>query len=890
MTPFDSLSFRYHWRPYQARVLSAIHEHLSDHRLHVVAAPGAGKTTLGLEIFRLLKKPAIVLSPTRVIRDQWIDRLRDFCDTTDPNTLDWVSNSSHEPRTFTSITYQALHAQFSDELAEPQDSMEDNDGLDESELNSFITMIGDHRIGVLILDEAHHLRSEWWRALDQVCTRVPGLILVSLTATPPYDATGNEWMRYEQLCGPIDEEISVPELVKANTLCAHQDFIWACDATANEKKQIARHDQRVSAFLQSLFDANEFESIVLAHPWLNKQEIESEIIQQPEIAISILSYLQAKSLTINKQLLKILDLTERDIPELGRKWWQVLIESILFTPRPHLREPQTTYLESLKKQLRASELLIKRELCLVRSRSVERYLSLSSAKIQACAELHQLEYKQRQSDLRQVFLCDYIRDETIASDLDTGKPNLGAWPIFRTLILHSPIQEEVALLTGRLCILHASKTTHLHNVIDVTKLTTEPISGAEDYVRIIGPTSLLSNAFTALLCAGHIKTLIGTRSLLGEGWDAPVVNSLVLASSIGSFMLTNQMRGRAIRVDNNTPEKISSIWHLVAINPESFSGWTDYNNLVARFDSFVGLAEKGLTIESGFERLNSSELTPKIMPINAGLSMVRRNNRKMAKRLGKLSEIKHRWDKALIVNHSARVIPSVRTDKAPRLRTLLLSHSFAHLVSQITIALFTAMLIYNHLLIRSQGELPVYAILLFLGGAFIYRLPQSFRALKILFNHLPVDGSLKQIGYALTDALCCTGLIQTSYRTLRVNVSRNLEGKFSVSLTGSTFYESSLFSDCLAEILAPIENPRYIVLRMGTFFGLQRDDYHAVPMKLGVKKEFAQLFFAAWCRHVGLSELIYTRTVEGKKRLLKARMHAFSSNFSHHVKRQDRWQ
>ena len=52
--------------------------HLDDDRLHVVAAPGAGKTTLSLEVFRRLGKPALVLTPTLTIRDQWLLRLRDF--------------------------------------------------------------------------------------------------------------------------------------------------------------------------------------------------------------------------------------------------------------------------------------------------------------------------------------------------------------------------------------------------------------------------------------------------------------------------------------------------------------------------------------------------------------------------------------------------------------------------------------------------------------------------------------------------------------------------------------------------------------------------------------------------------------------------------------------
>jgi len=38
---------------------------------------------------------------------------------------------------------------------------------------------------------------------------------------------------------------------------------------------------------------------------------------------------------------------------------------------------------------------------------------------------------------------------------------------------------------------------------------------------------------TRLFSQGGITVLVGTKSLLGEGWDAPSINSLILASSVG---------------------------------------------------------------------------------------------------------------------------------------------------------------------------------------------------------------------------------------------------------------------------------------------------------------------------------------------------------------------
>ena len=84
---------------------------------------------------------------------------------------------------------------------------------------------------------------------------------------------------------------------------------------------------------------------------------------------------------------------------------------------------------------------------------------------------------------------------------------------------------------------------------------------------------------TRIFQEGEIEVLIGTKSLLGEGWDAPAINSLILASFVGSFVLSNQMRGRAIRTQNGNKNKTGNIWHLVCVDPTSKNGGEDYELL-----------------------------------------------------------------------------------------------------------------------------------------------------------------------------------------------------------------------------------------------------------------------------------------------------------------------
>ena len=66
------LQFKGTWREYQDRVLTNSQKYLADRKLHIVAAPGSGKTTLGIELIRRLGEPCLVLSPSITIRQQWL--------------------------------------------------------------------------------------------------------------------------------------------------------------------------------------------------------------------------------------------------------------------------------------------------------------------------------------------------------------------------------------------------------------------------------------------------------------------------------------------------------------------------------------------------------------------------------------------------------------------------------------------------------------------------------------------------------------------------------------------------------------------------------------------------------------------------------------------------
>ncbi len=894
--PTEGLAFRYPWRPYQERVLKAIQLHLADKKLHVVAAPGAGKTTLGLEAFRRFGRPALVLSPTRSIRDQWISRLADFAQEPSQWPPPWVSTDIEKPGFLTSVTYQALHTKYRD--GEDADDSDDKPGEEENdlppgedELKLLVKRLRRAKVGTLILDEAHHLRAEWWKALTAIIDELPDSSLVSLTATPPYDVTGVEWEKYEELCGPIDEEISVPELVKAGTLCPHQDYVWVVKPPADEAEGLKEYDESVNRLCRDLLRDEMFRQNIKTHPWVvSSSPDEAEILDAPELAVAMIAYLRATGEPVPVRLCSLMDCREEDIPVMGRRWWQVLVRSYLFDSTWPGTPEMEKHRDQLGRRLRAESLLWRRELRLSESKPVARKLSLSPAKIQACVDIHRCESALHGEKLRQVILTDFIRDDDIDQPGQSVKPLLGAWPVFRALASQSGAEEgpTMALLTGRLAVIHNNLIPEVEKMAHGEKPVVQTVRSLPGFSRVSIGHGNLTGIFTALLASGCIRTLTATRSLLGEGWDAPVINSLVLCSFVGSFMLTNQMRGRAIRVNKLCPEKVSSIWHLVAVDTGTPSGLTDVEDLQRRFTTFVGVAAKTKLIENGLERMalgfaGNREILPRRLDVE-------RNNGEMLARLKAHADLPGKWKEAIDAGSEGRVIPAVSMEKPLSMRSFHFFNTLRHLIYQAILSFFTGA---SYATQGNQtGDLKtlLWLIMIASGLGFIFALPKLFKAFYLLVRHYPVDGAVRQIAIALRDALCAAQLIETDPRRLPVQSEQLDDGSCTVSLGGADFYEQSLFADCLGEVLGPIENPRYLITRHSLGRWIGKVDYHAVPQVLGVTKERAEIFWLAWQKRVSSGRLIYTRSAEARKILLKARVRAFSSAISGSINRLDRWQ
>ena len=86
----------------------------------------------------------------------------------------------------------------------------------------------------------------------------------------------------------------------------------------------------------------------------------------------------------------------------------------------------------------------------------------------------------------------------------------------------------IAVLTGSIVIIPTVAKPRLEELLGGNRLTYQSVGqlSPDDFlkVRLVGSQHDLVTAVTQLFQEGLIQVVIGTKSLLGEGWDAPLVS------------------------------------------------------------------------------------------------------------------------------------------------------------------------------------------------------------------------------------------------------------------------------------------------------------------------------------------------------------------------------
>lgn len=845
------LQFKGKWRDYQARVLQNAGKYLSDGRIHIVAAPGSGKTTLGIELIRRLNEKALVLTPSITIREQWVARIAEafLCEGMDPD--DYLSQSLKEPKAITVATYQSLHSAMTRGKDTGEDTGEVSaDGeidTDDTSNAASVSTAGanstgkteDYKefdlvatmkaagIGVLCLDECHHLRSEWWKALEDFKNQLGNLRIIALTATPPYDSTPAMWNRYMNMCGEIDEEITIPELVKEGSLCPHQDYVYFNYPTKEEEQEVKSFEERSRAMVAELKQDTQLWQTMLGNP-------------------------VAPAMTVDAM--------------------EQLLQEFLYDDTDAY-PCEKEYRESVIDRLKSQGLIDKKKVMLAANPAVEKMLTTSLGKCNSIRDIVFHEYAATGKELRLLVLTDYIRKE---HEKNIGDPQkdvtaLGVLPFFEMLRRENEAQKKdirLGVLCGTIVIIPAEAREALEREIaDTGKVNFAPVGnlGDKDYIKVtaVGDAHFLTGAVTNIFTKGYMQVLIGTKSLLGEGWDSPCINSLILASFVGSFMLSNQMRGRAIRVFKDVPDKTSNIWHLVCLRPWNEAQADneiseDFSLLSRRMEHFLGLHYTEDVIESGISRM--AIIQP---PFDE--EHVRSMNQQMLALSGQRQTLKQRWQRALTITKKMQIADETQVD-ASVVPTTVYDQEKKEEKKAAAVTLAAA--VATGLVWSLPAVFPlVFGVgaLAFLGKALTKR--RKAKAMGTAVKRLNAFGD--GIAKAMKDLYL--------FEDGRVSVAAEENGpdEQTVYLVGGSSRDRALFAQCVSEFFGPINQQRYLMVKPKKHDGA--DGIYAVPEIFSKKKEDAQLFASCMEPYMGTYELMYTKNDPGKKVLMEGRMKSLSS-------------
>lgn len=886
----NQLSFKGQWRQYQRRVLDKVDSFMDDGKIHLVAAPGSGKTTLGIEFIKRFGNPTLILVPTVTIRQQWVDRIKQAFLSDDNLVEQLISQDLKRPKMITVATYQALHSAMNqvvgDGLIEDTDDESQQEHFDFQGFDIRKTF-GDQDLGTLCLDECHHLRNEWWKSLESFHKAFSNIKMISLTATPPYEGEPALWERYISMCGEIDEEITVPELVKEGTLCPHQDYVYFAFPTKEERAQLDRFDKQKLNFLTKLSRDINFSNTIQSSPALSGQIGYDDLLANPKYLSATLIFLRSKELPFPQRFQELL--ATKSLPTFTLEWFETLLNGIIFQV-PNWYGFTEEAFNQLKSDLKANGLIERNQVKLIRNKKQDVLLNQSLGKLNAVRDIFKAEYQSLGDNLRQLVLTDFIRKDfqIHLGDNSAQFTQLGVLSYFESIrreIIEQSWTVPVAVLTGSLVVIPTSAKEHLERLIPNSRLSYDVIGqlSQEDYLKVSvsGSHHDLVTALTQLFQEGHIQVIIGTKSLLGEGWDAPCVNSLILASFVGSFMLSNQMRGRAIRVWPNNPNKTSNIWHLVSINL-SPRRWFDFQDEEEKYDEtlelqlyalspdldlldrrmtqFLGLHYQEPTIESGIDRLDLNQITFS----RKGLEKLNQNAITLSQ---KREELKDRWQQALPLYEEMEVVNQVEVDKQFLPLVYLNDWMKAFLISQALAATFFIIDLGRYLIVGKPFDqsLPIFLLALlvlaiFLGRYFIYKSP--YKRLEIF-------------GKAIHQALLDSGQIETKESAPRVVKDSKQAIYNAIYLKGASMREKEIFAQTMTEFFAPIENQRYILKACHKVN--DQTEFFSVPSMFEKRKADAESFLRHIQKNLGKYDLIYTRSVQGRPILLEARIKALGN-------------
>lgn len=879
---WEGLAPTFAWRKSQRHLLELC-GHVTDRRWHVCAPPGAGKTLVGLELARWHGTRTLVLSPTTAIRDQWRGAVTSF-----GAPRGFASTDLDRPAALYSLTYQLLGnpgaavddlhaaarrlwlaevaAKVGDDAARDRvAAVERRDpararkelgrhvrilrrslatgadvGVPAEQLlgaraAAIVERIAGLGVGCVVLDECHHLLDWWALVVNALVTRLAAdrdVAVVGLTATLPEPGTVQEGLNYAGLLGGVDAELHLAAMVAEGGVAPWRDGVRVAELAPAEAAFLDTWASSFAGRLDTHLAGEPFIEWAVARVESEEDGWERLENADPLVAVALARWFVARGMTADAT--GELTLDDRIL----------LLDAWLHDP---LDETPGDVRDEVKQVLRRHGIALSASGVRWTRSVADIVCSRSTAKGSAAGEVLRHEEALRGDDLCALVVVE--RDRA-TSPPAAARAVLSADAGTAARVLAAVCAEDTVAARGVLCVtgsgawcdaLAADRVTHAVNVAaaDGRWITTRG-SDIPSVVELVGrgpswdPARWLTAA-AAALTDGAAHTLVATRGLVGEGWNLPRLNVLVDLSEVASTTAMTQLRGRALRIDPEHPDKVASLWDVVIAHPTAHGDWRRFRRRHARW---WGPARHG-TLVTGAAKVHprAGDPAPPAPGEHAAL------NASSAEVMADHAATRRMWADvdaagvATSVVHVAgrRVRRQVRT-RGRRWRA----------VGATTGAVVGA--------VAGAGAAvvgwPVVAVLAVVCGAGV--LPPLLLARGRMRSR---DAFLRQLGEAVAAGLTAAG--HPELAGAQVTTHPAPEGT-STTIDGVPDDAATLWADAFEEVLGPLGTPRWLLAN--------GDHTWRVPRALGATRERVEPFAAAVVNVLPGTVLLHASSAEAAER------------------------
>ena len=952
---FEALQFQHSFRRYQSMMLTEIENQSTDSKLHLVAPPGSGKTIVGLELIRRFDRPAVVFAPTTTIQNQWQEKLAMFGDQTIAAQLSSTDADSEASISF--FTYQLISTPseaseqlrrmaqkaWQDELvnsrvsATPQEATQRLQTLKANNPNAYRHELGTRTtnlrramltgsnvdpssllhpnakalvdrlvargVGTVVLDECHHLLSYWAVILRYLISRLDNPKVIGLTATLPSPEDDDEYENYSSLLGDVDFEVPTPAVVKEGDLAPYRDLVYSVRPTERERTFLKNIDFEFAQAVSDTTSSPAFKgwvSSLLPLPGADETNRWNAFLNEGLFATAVLRYARGEHLVATEVPLPI----ESEAPIELEDWLLLLSAYGLDVLKPSQDSADHELLKELRHTLGGFGLtLTERGIRASRSPG-DLAITFSAAKDEGTATVLRAEAAAMGERLRAVVLTDFERassaissvSETVGNDAGSARRVFGHLLADPECAALSPV-----LMTGKNLLVPEKKVSAI--ISRCRELTTEPIqvipTDIVSSVEISGwPSKSYVPVITQLFAEGLVKILVGTRGILGEGWDCVALNTVIDLTSVTTATGVQQLRGRSLRLDPSWPTKLAHNWDIICVDPSFPKGSGDLDRLVKKHNRFWGIVTEGGPLSA----IPSGSITKGLSHVDVTLD----------KEIHGLTPPPSGWRHANYDSSNQRALDATHSRGDDR-ALWQIGNNYKNVSwhgTQMSSEGFQMPTVYSLRKTLAQLELAFMGtvgtigvaavetaragVTVFLGAAglaFVASVVVLIRTARKMCSPNAPDAILKDIGRAVLYSLQEIGAVSKSMNESSIEVSNaetDAGGTYTVGLLGALDADQLAFGVAFREVLAPVVNQKYLVERtdrrlpqlrlMPMWLALRHlfsrpsgPAYFPVPTALAGQKENATIYANNWARYVGGGKLVFSRTDEGRAILLQAR-------------------